>query len=541
MDLVIKNGWVFDPLNGVKGEKKDIFISQGKIAAKAKSKVKVIDASNKVVFPGGVDIHAHFAGAKVNMGRFFRPEDHIGNEIPARGEFRSGSGFTVPSTWITGYKYARLGYTTVNEPAVAALKATHTHEEFRDTPIIDKLALLLLGNNHQLIEYISKGEHEKATSLIAWMLSRTKTYGIKVVNPGGTFAWGWGKNVRSLDDPVPYFEVTPTEIIKELIRINKELKLPHPVHLHTNNLGKPGNFETTIKTMKFSPLHITHIQFSSYGGDSWKAFSSGAESIAKEVNRNKDITVDMGQVIYGDATTMTADAPFEFGLSSMTRQKWNNGDIEDETSGGIVPYHYSRKSGVNSVQWTIGLEMALSIKNPWQVFLTTDHPNAGVLVFYPTIIAWLMDRKYRERTIERSHEWASSRSTLPSLDRELTLEEIAIMTRAGPAKRLGLDLSLKEGKPANIAIYDLSPEEKDGNKIKKAFSSALYTIKDGEVVVKDGEVVNSPVGKTYYVNPRVKADIEDDLQERFLYYTVNIENYMVSDEYIPKPVEVPTG
>jgi len=541
MDLVIRNGRVFDPLNGLNGEKKDVFISGGKIAAKVKKNAKVIDASGKAVFPGGVDIHSHIAGAKVNMGRLFRPEDHLGHEIPARGKFRAGSGFTVPSTWATGYKYAKMGYTTVNEPAVAPLKAIHTHEEFIDTPIIDKLGLLLLGNNHQLIEYISKGEHEKATSLVAWMLSRTKTYGIKVVNPGGTFAWGWGKNVKSLDDPVPCFEVTPAEIIGELIRINKELKLPHPVHLHTNNLGKPGNFETAIKTMKFSPLHITHLQFSSYGGDSWKTFSSEAEKLAREVNRNKGISIDLGQVVYGDVTTMTADAPFEFGLSSLNRQKWSNGDIEDETSGGVVPYYYSRKSGVNSVQWTIGLELALRIKNPWQVYLTTDSPNAGVFTHYPRIIAWLMSKKHRDRTMERSHKWASSRTGLPSLDRELTLEEIAIMTRAGPAKRLGLDLSLKEGNPANIAIYDLGPEEKDGKKIEKAFSSAMYTIKDGEIVVKDGEVVASSVGRTYYVNPKMKKDIEDDIKERFLYYTVNVENYGVGMEYLPKPVEVPTG
>ncbi|MBU4202329.1 MAG: amidohydrolase family protein [Candidatus Altiarchaeota archaeon] len=198
-------------------------------------------------------------------------------------------------------------------------------------------------------------------------------------------------------------------------------------------------------------------------------------------------------------------------------------------------------SGVNSVQWTIGLELALRIKNPWQAFITTDNPNAGVFTHYPKIIAWLMSKKYRDQTMERSHKWASSRTGLGSLDRELTLEEIAIMTRAGPAKRLGLDLSLKEGNPANIAIYDISPEERDGKKIEKAFSSALYTIKDGKIVVKGGEVVDSSVGKTYYVSPEVTADIEEDIRKRFLYYTVNVGNYGVDMDYLPNPVEVKTN
>ena len=28
------------------------------------------------------------------------------------------------------------------------------------------------------------------------------------------------------------------------------LNLPHSIHLHTNNLGLPGNYTTTLETMK---------------------------------------------------------------------------------------------------------------------------------------------------------------------------------------------------------------------------------------------------------------------------------------------------
>jgi len=540
-DIIIRNGTVYDPINGISGEKKDIFISRGKIVEKLKGKdVRVINASGKVVMPSGVDVHSHIAGGKVNMGRLFRPEDSIRREISAVNGLRSGTGFSVPSTFITGYMYAKMGYTLANEPAVPPLKARHTHEEFNDTPMIDQLGLLLLGNNQQLIEYIAKGDREFLSSWVAFMLNSTKTYGIKAVNPGGTLAWGWGKNVLSLNDEVPYFNVTPREIIENLIRICEKLKLPHPLHIHLNNLGNPGNYETTMASLKFSPMHITHMQFNSYGGDSWKNFCSEAEKIANKINKREKITVDMGQVVFGDTTTMTADAPFEYHLSSLNKMKWNNADVEDETGGGIVPYIYREKSPVNAVQWAVGLEIALHINDPWRVFMTTDHPNAAPFIYYPRIIAWLMSRKYREETLEKCHRWAAERTTLASLDRELSLEEIAIMTRAGPAKRLGLDSSLSEGSEASIAIYDLNPEENDGERIEKAFSSAAYTIKEGDIVVKDGKVVKEVQGKTFWVKSKVEKDLKKDIEERFLYYTINPENYEVGLEYLPRGMEITT-
>jgi formylmethanofuran dehydrogenase subunit A len=537
--LIIRNGTVYDPVNRIQGERKDIFIRAGKIVDKLKERnVKMIDASGKVVMPSGVDIHSHFAGGKVNMGRLFRPEDSVKREIPAVNGLRSGTGYSVPSTFITGYLYAKMGYALANEPAVPPLKARHTHDEFNDTPMIDKLGLLLLGNNQQLIEYMAEGSRETLSSWVAFMLNATKTYGIKAVNPGGTLAWGWGKNVLQVDDEIPYFNVTPREIIENLIKVNGELKLPHPLHIHLNNLGNPGNYETTLESMKFTPMHVTHIQFNSYGGDSWRNFCSEAEKIAKKINKSKEITVDLGQVVFGDTTTMTADGPFEYHLGTLNDMKWNNADVEDETGGGIVPYIYREKSGVNAVQWAVGLEIALHIKDPWRVYLTTDHPNAAPFIHYPRIIAWLMSREYREKTMMECSKWAAERTTLASLDRELSLEEIAVMTRAGPAKRLGLETSLSEGNTANIAVYDLNPEEKNGEKIERAFSSAAYTIKDGEIVVKEGEVVKEVFGRTFWVKSQIEKDIKKDIEERFLYYTINPENYEVSLDYLPNGVEI---
>ena len=47
---------------------------------------------------------------------------------------RMEMGFSIPSTFKTGYAYARMGYTFVNEAAMPPLLAPHMHEEIQGHP-----------------------------------------------------------------------------------------------------------------------------------------------------------------------------------------------------------------------------------------------------------------------------------------------------------------------------------------------------------------------------------------------------------------------
>jgi len=96
MELIIKNGSVFDPSNGIKGDKTDISIKDGKIVDKVSSKATVIDAGGRLVMAGGVDAHSHIAGAKVNVGRIMRPEDTRSGIKPRTKITRPYTGYTVP-------------------------------------------------------------------------------------------------------------------------------------------------------------------------------------------------------------------------------------------------------------------------------------------------------------------------------------------------------------------------------------------------------------------------------------------------------------
>jgi len=557
-ELAIRNGIVFDPLNGIEGEKLDIYIKDGKIVKNVGASATVIDASGMMVMPGGVDIHSHIAGSKVNAGRILRPEDHEKDVETRTSLTRAGTGKSIPSTFTTGYRYARMGYTTVFEPATPLMKTRHTHEELDDTPIVDKGCFPLFGNDWRTLEYLAQGRVEECAAYVSWMLRATKGYAIKVVNPGGVEAWRWGRYITGLKDHVPNFDITPKEIVRGICKVNQLLKLPHTIHVHTNDLAKIGNYETTIATMDSvrdlahdnKPIiHITHVQFTGRSGSAWHNIGSGAPEIGDYVNKHDHVTVDLGQVVFMDTTTMTADGGFQYMLYQLSGNKWMNFDVEVETGAGVVPYKYRRNNYVNAIQWGIGLELALLVKDPWRVYLTTDHPNGGTFTKYPKIIAWLMSKKAREKSVGRINKTAQKKLDLPGIDREYSFPEIVIITRAGTAKALGLRQKghLGIGADADVSIYNLDPTKIDPSKdyrlVRKALKRAAFTIKDGRIVVKNGEIVEAPLGRTYWVDSKVSEslmkDVESEMRKTFDdYYTVQMDNYAMDDNELANPSRI---
>ncbi|MCA8996133.1 MAG: amidohydrolase family protein, partial [Planctomycetaceae bacterium] len=206
--LKIAGGTVFDPANQIDGEVRDIWIQDGKVIPSPSDPGtkpdRTIDATNTVVMPGGVDMHCHIAGPKVNAARKMRPEEKRVSKPVMRTKYtRSGTTGSVPSTFATGYLYSGLGYTAAFDAAVPALAARHVHEEFQDTPVIDKGFYVLVGNNHYIMKRIADEEPERVRNYLAWLLGATKAYAAKVVNPGGVEVWkSTGGNATGLDDVV---------------------------------------------------------------------------------------------------------------------------------------------------------------------------------------------------------------------------------------------------------------------------------------------------------------------------------------------------
>jgi formylmethanofuran dehydrogenase subunit A len=540
--LRIINGRVYDPVNNIDGEVRDLCIQDGRIVATVPSEAKRIDATGMVIMPGGVDIHCHIAGPKVNLARKLQPEDHRLDVHPGTPFTRSGTGGIVPSTFATGYRYATLGYTTAMEAAVPPIGARHVLEEMHDTPVIDKGFYVLLGDNVFLYRLLKEGRMDEFREAIAWWVNSTKAYGVKLVNTGSNELWKGRRNanITDLNETIDNFGLTPLQIIKAFIETVNALGLPHPPHIHCNNLGHSGNYTTTLDTMRAAEdqrVHIAHIQFHSYGGEPGKNPTSKAAEIIDYLNRHPKITADVGQVMFGKATAMTADAPLAYMLRRISGNKWANADTEFESGCGIVPFSYQERVYMHALQWAIGLELFLLSKDPWRLVLSTDHPNGGSFMMYPRLIRLLMDREFRNEQIRQVNQRAIRKTVLSDLSREYTLQEIAIITRAGPARALGLQHKgqLGIGADADLTLYE-EHEDKE-----KMFSTPRYVIKDGQLIIEDYEFRADHEGRLLHVAPDYDPEIEKAIRPFFEeFYSIRFNNYAVSDHYLHHQQVIPT-
>jgi formylmethanofuran dehydrogenase subunit A len=539
MLIRINGARVIDPANE-RDAIGDLWIRDEKIVAPPQGARadETVDATGLIAMAGGIDIHSHIASANVNTARLLLPEQHRAHARRPAVTPLANAGW---STFETGCLYAEMGFTTVVEPAVEPHQALHAHLELADIPIIDKAILTILGNDDFVLGLVRARESAAAIrDHVAWILHATRGLGIKVVNAGGVAAFK--ENVRSfsLDDVVPSYGVTSRQILKDLQRAVREASVPHPLHVHCNNLGLPGNVETALSTIASAedmPLHLAHLQFYGYGTEGPQDFSSAAPRLAEAVNATRNVTIDVGQVMFGQTVTISSDVLRQFASRGQARPKKYAIIDGDSNGGGIVPYEYRAGSFHNAVQFAAGLELFLLIDDPSRVFFTTDHPNGAPFTAYPEIFALLMDKELRAEWVSRLPAEAVAVTTLPSLKREYTLYEIATMTRAAPSKLLGLrDRGhLGVGARADVALY------RPGKDIAEMFRSAAHVYKDGDLVVRDGVVTHYRFGRALHLTPAVEAPMQRRMTEYYeARYGLPSDFFRVPEGAVnrPQPFEV---
>lgn len=138
-----------------------------------------------------------------------------------------------------------------------------------------------------------------------------------------------------------------------------------------------------------------------------------------------------------------------------------------------------------------------------------------------------MDRSFRNDVFSIVNAKAQKASNLPAMDREYSLYEIAIMTRAAPAKILGLSNHghLGEGASGNITVYRKQDD------IEQMFAIPAYVFKDGKLIVKDGKIIETVQGVTHVVKPEYDRAIEKPLKKYFDdYQTISMNNFKISND-----------
>jgi formylmethanofuran dehydrogenase subunit A len=531
MLIKLTGGKVYDPAQKLDGVICDLFIQDGFIVHDPGVDVRIdqiYDLSGKVVMAGAIDIHSHIAGGNVNTARLLLPEQHR-NHMARR--LNQPFATAKWSTTDTGYRYARMGYTTVVEPAMLPVNALDVHLQMADIPILDTGALAILGNDDLLLRLMrDKASQSQINDYVGWTLHATRALGLKVINAGGANAFKSNVRQFDLDDIVPDYGVSSRQILQTLQRATYELGVPHPVHVHCNNLGVPGNVETVLATMEAAqglPMHLAHVQFYAYGKEGTRGFSSAAAQLMEGFRRYPNISMDVGQVLFGQTVTISGDVIAQYSRhQDASPNKWVMWDAECEGSGGVVPYRYRETSFVNGLQWAIGLEMFLLAEDPGRVFFTTDHPNGAPFTRYPQLFRLLMDYQYRLECLQSIHPDVVATTLLKHLKKEFSLYEIALMTRSAAASLLGLaDRGhLQPGGIADIAVY--TPHD---NK-ETMFERAALVFKNGRLVVRDGAIVERLAGQAQIILPHYEDSIRRTVKSHFdSFYSLSLHNFMVND------------
>ncbi|MFM8952230.1 MAG: amidohydrolase family protein, partial [Planctomycetaceae bacterium] len=336
--LLLAQGTIHDPANDRDGVVADIWIEDGRIVAPPADPrgFTRIDASGLVVMPGGVDLHSHVAGPKVNAGRRIAPQ--LARRRPA----------AVPTIHATGAAYAALGYTTVFDAAIATAAAGVAHAELADLPILDKGIYLLAADEAPVIAALARNDARETARLVAAALAAGQGWAVKVANPGGAAFWKHGRrgDHHDLDTPLPQHpSLTPRLLLDRLVTAVESLGLPHPLHVHTANLGLPGNWRSLLETMRTFAgrrAHLAHVQFHSYtGGDLDEgSFGSGVAPLVDFFNAHDSLTLDVGQILFGDTVAMTGDAAAAEHLAHATGMPWMAHDLHLEGGCGVLPIAY---------------------------------------------------------------------------------------------------------------------------------------------------------------------------------------------------------
>ncbi|MFM2013234.1 MAG: Formyltransferase/hydrolase complex Fhc subunit [Planctomycetota bacterium] len=487
----LKNVRIVDGLQG-SSRPTDLYILDKTLARKIPADLRIdadYDLENHVVMAGGIDIHTHIGGGKVNLARLLWPERS--KKLDDQKPWLAPLSAPVPGTWETGRRYLQMGYTTCFEPAMLPANARQSHLEMRDTPWLDTGGYVVLGNDRMLLNMLaSRASQQQVNDYVAWMVVSSAAMAIKVVNAGGIDAFKFNQRQLNVDEAHPQLPVTPREILWSLSTAAEELGLAHPLHVHCSNLGTPGNIDSTLATLdavEGRRIHLTHAQYHCYGKSGPHGFSSEASKLADRVNRSNHISIDVGQVLFGQTITLSADTMHQFAnrkLASPRKQIFQ--DLECQAGCGLLPFKYKESQYVHGLQWAIGLELFLRIQDPKRVFLTTDHPNGGPFTGYPHLIRLLMDYDFRMSIFDRLHPDVKATSSLPSLKREYRLDEIASITRLGPARALGLQQRghLSPGSIADVVVY------RNDDNAETMFANPVMVFRRGQLVLRNGEILD---------------------------------------------------
>ena len=537
MLIKLTGGKIYDPANKVSGEVRDIYVEDGKIVApKPNARADATyDVKGRVIMAGAIDPHTHIGGGKMTIARMLLPEDHRGDPVTRTELTRAGSGRSVPSTHVTGYRYAEMGYTACFEPAMLPANARQAHMEMGDTPMVDKGAFAMLGSDDYFLRQLAAKKDFKAIKdYVAWTMHAAQAIAVKVVNPGGISAFKFNQRALDLDEEHVYYHVTPRQIIQTLARAIEELGVTHPLHIHGCNLGVPGNIE----------IHAGHgarLRGPAHAHDAYPVlelrhrrrpaflFRRGAPHRTRQQDPQRLDRRRPGAVRPDLHRFGRQHAPIRHRQERASQEAGDHGHRvrrrlrrgADALSRQELRQRHAMGDRARDLPAVRRSLAHLPHHRPPQrravLLLSASHPAADGQGLPRRHVAEDQSRRAGpERAAQNAHPRIYARRDRHSHPRRPGQEPGPSGSRPSRRRRRG-----------DITVYRDDPDR------EAMFATPEYVFKDGELVVKDGKVVKVVQGATHVVRPDYDKSIEKPLNDYFdRYLTVRMDNFKLADEEI---------
>jgi formylmethanofuran dehydrogenase subunit A len=518
--LIVKNGLVFDPINNLNGEIKDILIESGKIIEKFSSQKDVIeiDAKGKTVIPSAIDIHTHVASQQVNWARLLGTNHTLFKKI--------WKGLTLRNI---ARSYISKGYTFIVEANVFPSLAKQTIFNFKNLPVLDKAMLLNVSNFWPLELEFQRGKIEDMAVFLSDLLSKTYGFGFKAYNPFENEAWNFRELKNNISQIGRLYNFSALDVYENLVRCNEALKLPHSIHAHIEGYetetGKNNLFIIleNLRSLNIEPhqktnntgtrnqiFHIAHANAYAPDGDNKK--------LIKFLNDNHDFDINIAFIGFNQVNPLIS-SDRRLINSMLTDEILDNphklisSAIEFEGDSFVSFRNFNKKNYHDCVLWSNALDLALNVKNKFQISYTLNFPHYANISDIPEITNWLMSNKARDIFMKDMNKDFLKNNSLNNNDKVLSFFDFVCLTRVSPAKSLGLgkikgNLGVGADGDLNILDMDLNKTNSstDYDHVKNVLSDIEYVIKAGKIVKKGNNIDLEQEGSIFWSNGRFKIE-----------------------------------
>ena len=352
--------------------------------------------SGCVVMAGGIDLHTHIGGGKVNLARLLMPEDHRRGRDPwprppTRSSCRPAAAArrarwppaTATSRWATPRPSSRRWW--------PATRATPTWR-WATSPILDHGAYVMLGNDELFLQMLAERRGLRAHPRLrrpGWC-NATKAMGVKVVNPGGISAFKFNQRKLDVDERARALAASRrgrwctrwrARCTSWACRIRCTSTAATSAWPATSTRRwRPSTRSTAC------PAHLTHVQFHAYGTEGPKKFSSAALRAGRGGERaTRTSRIDVGQIMFGQTVTASGDTMRQH---AQRRPRAARASGSARTSSATPAAAWCRSATASRATSTrcsgrSGWSCSCWCDDPWRVVLTTDHPNGGPFTQLP--------------------------------------------------------------------------------------------------------------------------------------------------------------